>query len=132
MKRTTLAALLAVGILLTGCSAGAEDDSSAAPNQASETPAPLVAEEPEAAEDSTPEAEFLVMIRDMLPEDTSIPNATDEQLVAAGEAACGQMAEGIDFSAVSVIEGEPYNEGMEMYDDSALIASAAMHTLCPN
>ncbi len=93
---------------------------------------PLTAETSEAGSDSprTPDAAFLAQVRDALPDDTTIPNATDAQLLDAAREACDQMAAGTDPSAVAVIEGEPVN-GLEIHEDSAAIAILAKKTICP-
>ncbi|MCT2085033.1 DUF732 domain-containing protein [Microbacterium enclense] len=136
MKRGLIAAGAVAMLLLTGCTAGgeAEPAASSSPTVASpsaQAAAPLVAEAPSASpsEASTPEAAFLAQVREVLPADTVIPNATDEQLLAAGASACDQMAQGTDFSQVSVIEGEQMNE-LEVYPESGLIAAVARKTIC--
>jgi hypothetical protein len=128
-----IAALAAVLVLtLTGC-AGTADDAGVertAP-AASESAAPLVAETPEETPaPASEDAQFLERARDYLPDDTVIPNATDEQLLIAAQAACEQMNSGIDSSAVDVIEGEQPN-GLEIRESSAAIAVAAKETYCP-
>lgn len=138
MNRTALAATAtaALLLLLTGCSGGGESDAvmgSPTPlvgaSPASE--APLTAESPsEAPSASSTDAAFLEQVRDALPDDTVIPNATDGQLLAAAQKACEQMSAGTDPSAVAVIEGEPVN-GLEIHEDSAAIAIAARKTICP-
>ncbi|MFF8187741.1 hypothetical protein ACF044_10835 [Microbacterium sp. NPDC016588] len=133
MKRGLIAAGAVAMLLLTGCTAtdqaASNDTGSPAAPAASE--APLVAETPTAArsEVSTPEAAFLAQVREVLPADTVIPNATDEQLLAAAAAACEQMAAGIDFSAVKVIDGEEAND-LGVHRESALIAAVARKTIC--
>ena len=137
MNRGLFAASAVALLLLTGCSASpVERDAVAAPSAAasadSAAPAPLVAQIPSAAASAsadTPEGAFLAGVRDVLPDDTVIPDATDQQLLAAGAAACEQMAAGTDFSAVSVIEGEPADE-LGIHQDSALIAAVARKTIC--
>jgi hypothetical protein len=137
MKRGLIAAGAVAMLLLTGCTAQVAAEpaaSSAAPSTsaATDAAAPLVAEAPTAASSaaSTPEAAFLAQVREVLPADTSIPDATDEQLLTAGEAACEQMTAGTDFSAVSVIEGEQADD-LGIHQDSALIAAVARKTICP-
>ena len=137
MNRTALvAATAAVLLLLTGCTAGgqaepAPSNSPAVASPSADADAPLVAETPSAvpSEASTPEAAFLTQVREVLPTDTVIPNATDEQLLAAAQAACEQMAAGIDFSAVKVIDGEEAND-LGVHRESALIAAVARKTIC--
>ena len=139
MNRAVIpAAGAALLLLLVGCSASGESEGvtlSAAPVMtASEAPAaPLTAETPAtAASDAstTPEAAFLAKIRDVLPDDTSIPNASDDQLVAAAYDACNQMATGLDSTLVSVINGEQ-KDSLGYYRDSARIGSVAKQTICP-
>ncbi|WP_206597827.1 DUF732 domain-containing protein, partial [Microbacterium testaceum] len=91
---------------------------------------PLTAETPTSIPNaSTPEASFLVKIREVLPDDTSIPNATDAQLLAAAQEACEQMAAGTDSTEVSVIDGEQA-DGLGVYRDSARIGAVAKQTIC--
>lgn len=137
MKRVLFAASAVALLVLVGCSASPAAEPSAAVRPStvptdSGSPAPLVAQTPEetaSAAASTPEGAFLSGVRDVLPADTLIPDATDAQLLAAGAAACEQMAAGTDFSQVSVIEGEKMND-LEVYPESALIAAVARKTIC--
>ena len=130
------AALLVLG--MTGCASGSTDEPAAADSAAeSREVAPLTAEKP-AAEDSggTPEEQYLEHMRARIKEDrppdlaTQIPNATDEQLLEAGAAACDQISQGLPVDQVRVIEGETPNQS-QYYVDSLDIASAAQETLCP-
>lgn len=124
-------------LLLTGCSAGTPEDSepetaSSATTAPEATDAPLTAKTPApavSAADSSPEAAYLEQVREALPEDTAIPDASDQQLLDAAAAACAQMADGVDFSAVAVIDGEQTND-LGVHEDSALIAAVARKTLC--
>lgn len=125
MKRSAIAAVAAVLLLtLTGC-AGATD---AAPSEP-QAPAPLVAS-PEAEQPvDTPEAEFVAKAREALGDASQIPDATDDQLIAAGEDACQQLAEGKTPEEVRVIEGEAPNSA-GWYSDSTKIATIAGQILC--
>ncbi|MER7522640.1 DUF732 domain-containing protein [Microbacterium oxydans] len=138
MKRTTIAAIAAVVLLaLTGCaeSAGnataersaAEASSPATPSQ---TPEPLVAETPAAS--TTADVLFVAEARDRLSSlgtATTIPNATDEQLIAAGREACEALLSQTPFADVSVIESEERVQGSFL--DSTAIASAGILYFCP-
>lgn len=62
-------------------------------------------------------------------EATQIPNATDDQLLEAGVAACAQLAEGKMVDQVRVIDGETANE-IGYFVDSMSIAVAAEGRLC--
>ena len=134
MNRTALAAATAaVLLLLTGCTAteqpgpdASEAVASSAAPAASE--APLVAETPTATADGG-EAAFLAEVRANLRPDNVIPNATDEQLLKAGEKACEVLATTANTNTVSLIEGEPAN-GLGYYTDSGVIITAARGTLC--
>lgn len=139
MKRTaTAAAIAAALLLLAGCSTGAQENvavnsATSAPAAPAESAAPLTAQTPEASSDAaqgSPEAAFLTQVREVLPPDNSIPNATDEQLIAAAEDACAQMAAGADSTAVSVIDGEQ-KDSLGYFRDSARIGSVAKQTICP-
>ncbi|MEI3845203.1 MULTISPECIES: DUF732 domain-containing protein [unclassified Microbacterium] len=136
MKRTPLAAVAAVLLLaLAGCAGTTEApaDASAAPETTTptETPTaePLVAEEPKAPEVS-PEA-FISQVRDELPENTQIPNATDQQLLDAGMQACDRIRANESTEVMSLIEGEQPN-GLGYFADSGVIISAARANLCPD
>lgn len=122
----TIAAIVAV-LLLTGCSS---TEAVGADPSASGTTAPLVAETPSAAPTGdAADAAFLAYVREHLPANTQIPNATDEQLLAAGERACEEIAAGADTLTLSLIDGEHPN-GAGSYDDSAAIVVAARANLC--
>ncbi|MGU7895958.1 hypothetical protein, partial [Escherichia coli] len=90
MKRGLIAASAVALLLLAGCSASpVEQDDVVAPSAAapaeSTAPAPLVAQTPTTAASATPdtpEGAFLAGVRDVLPDDTVIPDATDQQLLA--------------------------------------------------
>ncbi|MEW1708001.1 DUF732 domain-containing protein [Microbacterium sp. NPDC089190] len=124
--------------VLSGCTGGGGDEVNEAvgsPEAASPavtvSEAPLTAVSPSAApEAATPEDAFLVKIREVLPDDTSIPDATDGQLLAAAQDACEQMAGGVDSTLVSVIDGEQA-DSLGYYRDSARIGSVAKQTICP-
>ncbi|QLD10885.1 DUF732 domain-containing protein [Microbacterium oleivorans] len=75
------------------------------------------------------ESAFLAAVRENLPENTQIPDATDEQLLAAGADACEQIAEGTPGDQISVIENEQLGV-LGTYDDSGAIVSAARTNLC--
>lgn len=128
-----IAAIAAVLVLaLAGCAGVAADagDERTAPVP-SESAAPLTADEPEeTAQLASPDEDYLARIRAALPEDTIIPNATDEQLLAAATAACEQMDNGTDVAAVKVIEGEEPN-GLDIHESSAAIAGVAKDVYCP-
>lgn len=136
MNRRLFAVSTVALLLLTGCSAPAQEANvePAEPSAVSSTQseAPLVAESPaspEAEAADSPEVAFLAQVREELGSDSSIPNATDGQLLKAGEDACAQIAGGKDFSQVSVIEGETADSG-GYFLDSATIARVAQQTIC--
>jgi hypothetical protein len=130
------AAILAV-LALTGCSgpdptvaptASAPAASAAAPETMESTPPPLVAESP--AADADDEA-FLAAVRERQTAfRTQIPNATDEQLLAAGQDACDRLASGESGETMVLIEGEEPNVGGYYLDSSAIITAARLN-LCP-
>lgn len=131
MKTRIAAAALVALLALTGC-AGAPDAESEQRSTAteSETSAPLVAETPEAEAEDDAEVAFLAYVRENLPTPTSIPDATDEQLLAAGEDACARLTTGEPADGMVVVEGEqPWENGT--YYDSATIVTGASINLCP-
>lgn len=130
-------ALVAAALLLTltGCSeapANAGDERTAP--AASESAAPLVAETTEPLPDETASADeqYLTDVRKALTNgrETSIPNASDAQLVEAGKAACQQIAGGTPESDVRVVEGEVFDENWGAYQDSATILVIAQSHYC--
>lgn len=125
--RAGVIAAIVVAVALTGCSGAAGGAPEAEETTPPATSAPLTAESPAAAPSG--EAAYLEAVREALPADTVIPNATDEQLLAAGEQACEVIAEGEDTSTVSLIDGEQTN-GLGYYDDSSKIIIAARANLC--
>lgn len=132
MRQHTLIAALAAGlIVLTGCTSAPEPEPETVAEETVETTAPLVAENTEDAEAAdTPEAAFLAELRPLLDNDrTQIPNATDEQLLDAGVAACEQIAAGEMPDGVQVIEGEE-PAPLGGYQDSGRIGVVANEHLC--
>ncbi|KTR76194.1 hypothetical protein NS234_12265 [Microbacterium oxydans] len=139
MKHTTIAAIAAVALLtLTGCaeSAGnatdehgaAETSTAAAP---SETPEPLVAETPEALTQDKSEEQFIGWVRQHLRPDNIVPNATDEQLLTAGEDGCTQIRDEVAPDDLTVIAGEE-RDGGGYFRDSSVIVTGARMFLCPD
>jgi len=134
------AAILAV-LLLSGCAAttttgnDTESTPAAAPTP-TETVEPLVAEKPAETTYASKDEEFIAKLmheREIRIGgfDTQIPNATDEQLVAAAHDACDQLPDlDYDPAKAHVIEGETANS-LGIYPDSALIAGIAMLVYCP-
>lgn len=140
--RVALTALIA--LTLTGCTQTAAKPASETQGDGtstvSETPTPSETTPPLLAEPLTTveldqddaEGKFLQVVREELPLKTSIPEATDEQLLAAGNLACQKHADGEAWEDISVIEGEVRNF-VGRYIDSAAIGYAARHSLClPN
>lgn len=130
IKEAALAAVLL--LTLTGCASTAVNaaDAGTAPAVSENTPQLVAEETPEPTAPMTPEGTYLERVRAELPQDTVIPNATDEQLLAAADDACGQIASGVDVLAVQVIEGETPN-GLGYYESSAKIGAIAAEIFCP-
>lgn len=132
VKRTTLiAATAAALLLLAGCSGTTQESvtSTSEPvgSPAATDAAPLSAQTPEARVDGG-EAAFLEAVRANLRPDNVIPDATDEQLIAAGQEACDARAAGQATDTISVIDGEEPVHGY--YRDSLQIVQAAAENLC--
>lgn len=132
VKRTTvIAATAAALLLLAGCSATTQEDvsltSEPVGSPAATAAAPLTAQTPEASADGG-EAVFLAEVRANLRPDNVIPDATDEQLIAAGQEACEARASGQATDTISVIDGEEPVHGY--YRDSLQIVQAAAENLC--
>lgn len=135
------AALIAV-LALAGCASGGTSDDASAERSSTtsesnaeqnssedETPAPLTAE---TSEPEGPEALFVQEARDRLDglgAASTIPSATDEQLITGGRDACEALTAGTPFDDVTVIEGEERVQGS--YLDSAAITTAAVLFFCP-
>jgi hypothetical protein len=135
MKRLApIAATAAVLLLLTGCSGGTDQVNTAVD---SATPAAAATEDaaaPLTAETATTnaargDAVFLESVRSELRPDNVIPNATDEQLLEAGEKACEGIASGADTLTLSLIDGEE-PDASGFYPDSGVIIRAARAALC--
>lgn len=128
----TLAVTALMLITLTGCASAAGDagDERTAP-AASESAAPLVAETPAPSDPGGDDAEqaFLDYVRENLPTPTSIPDATDEQLLTAGEDACSRLAAGEPADGMVVVDGEQPWENGYYYDSSAIVGGASRY-LC--
>lgn len=132
----TAAATAALLLGLVGCSAAPEKAPTEEPAASTEETTevePLTAEpvEEETPTPSTPEEAYLVAVRESLdPETTQIPDATDEQLLAAGQDACEQIAAGTEPGEVLVIDGEQ-PDSVGYYVDSSRIGLRASELLCP-
>lgn len=87
---------------------------------------PLTAETPASSDD---DASFLSTVRSELRSDNVIPNASDEQLLAAGQKACDAIDAGADTLALSLIDGEK-TDASGFYPDSAVIIASARATIC--
>lgn len=123
MKRAGFVVGAVLLLALTGCSASAGD----AP---AESTAPLAAEAPATNSGGSDEAAFLAAVRENLPANTQIPDATDEQLLSAGADACAALDAGTPGDQISVIDGETKN-GADLFGDSAAIVTTARQTICP-
>ncbi len=94
-----------------------------------EMPEPLVAETPETLVGDEADAAFVAWVRDDLPIKTGIPNATDEQLIAAGHEACEQLLAGVDSETIRLVEGEEPVGGY--YMDTSSILTGGQLFYCP-
>lgn len=137
MKRGLVAAGAAALLLLTGCTSTVTSETVEVTPGASGTYSdgdttvevqPLTAESPAATDG---EAAFLDAVRANLRPNNVIPNATDEQLLTAGQEACERRAAGEASDTISVIDGEEPNVG-GYYVDSGVIITAARATICPD
>lgn len=130
MPKRIAAALALLALTLTGCT-GTPDSAPSEPEAVVvESPAPLVAEESPAVHST--DAAFLAYVRENLLPETQIPNATDEQLIAAGHDACDQLAAGTASEDVRVVDGEQAHEVTGFYYDSIAIRNGASRTFCPD
>lgn len=134
MKKLGWIGAVAGVLLLAGCSAPTGEivtttiPSAEHPSSEAEASAPLVAEAPAAPE--ADDAAYLEYVRENLLPETQIPNATDEQLLAAGNDACTRIAGGEDAAGMVVVEGEqPWENGY--YYDSIAIIGGATQFICP-
>lgn len=129
MKNRIAALALLAALALTGCAGtAAPEGDERATSAESESAQPLAAETP-AAQDDTGAPAFVDAVRESLAPNTQIPDATDEQLIAVGEAACARIAAGESLDGASLIEGEQPN-GIGGYDDTNMIIVAAKQHLC--
>jgi len=131
--KTRIAAVALVALLaLTGCAGNGSQGDAPVVSTESETAAPLTAESPTGEpQESDAESAFLAMVGESLPENTIIPDATDEQLLAAGMEACERLRAGETSDTITLIEGEQKN-GADIYADSGAIITSARLTLCPD
>lgn len=131
MKNRIAALALLAALALTGC-AGAPESSAKEPEQASETAGPLVAETPAEEAVSDVDAAFVEDVRTALSNgrETSIPDATDEQLLEAGYAACEQLANGVPDDEVQVVENETPSDLYGQHPESYIIATVASSRIC--
>lgn len=132
MPKVTAAVLAVLVVLtLTGC-AGTPESGANEPEQASETAAPLVAETPAEEAVSDVDAAFVEDVRRALSNgrETSIPDATDAQLLTAGYEACEQLANGVSEAEVHVVEDEQPDDMYGQYPESFIIAGVATGRIC--
>lgn len=123
-----------VFLALTGCTGAVEsapdEPQDTATTSVEETVAPLVAESPKPTTVDNAESAFLEYVRANLLPQTQIPDATDAQLIAAGQESCVRRAAGESTDGMVVVEGEqPYENGY--YYDSIPIITGAFMYLCP-
>ena len=123
-----VAATAATLLLLTGCASTAAPDVSAS-KPVAEDVAPLVAATPDEVTPDSPEAGFLTEVRPYIDKSTQIPDATDDQLLLAGEDACTQIADGTLPDKVRVIQDEQPDD-LGYYVDSGRIGYFAAEYLC--
>ncbi len=130
MKRGLIAAGAVAMLLLTGCTAQEPATIDGSSDASAGSAAPLVASTPTPSADGN-EAAFLAEVRANLRPDNVIPDATDEQLIAAGHLACTKLDERASGGPVefSVIDGEQPDQG-GYYRDSIQIINAAAITIC--
>ncbi len=132
MPKVTAASIVLTALIaatLTGCAAASETAPSA-PDAVDESAAPLVAVTPEETPTDDAESAFVASVRTGLPQDTQIPDATDQQLIDAGYRACDALESGDDPISISVIDGEQQDEG-GYFQDSIAIITASVQTICP-
>lgn len=141
MKNPTKAVALAAALLLAMTLSACGDDTAAPSGEStstqsrtqsteSETPEPLVAETSEPSDASESDADFLNYVETERPVNTSIANATDEQLIAAGHEACRQIADGVAYQDLRLVEGEQPSPAGDYLDTSAIF-NGALYFLCP-
>lgn len=95
-----------------------------------EATSPLVAETPDATPPADADAAFLAYVRgDLLPT-SGITDASDADLIAAGHVACDQLADGVAFEDVRVVEGEKPGSSGAYYDTSSIMNGAVVN-YCP-
>ncbi|MDJ1113244.1 DUF732 domain-containing protein [Microbacterium dauci] len=128
MKRSAaVLGTVLLAVMLAGCAGPVEGTAPEGDVEISaEATEGLVAETPEV---ETGEQAFLDEVRANLRPENVIPNATDEQLLDAGEQACEAIANGADTSTLSLIDGES-TDVSGYYPDSATIIVAARQALC--
>lgn len=133
MRKATAALASVLVLVLTGCAGTPESapNGTAAP-QESVTPLAAEPDTKPAGEEAGTDEQYLTDVRKALTNgrETSIPNASDEQLIQAGHDACEQIANGTAEPDVRVIEGEPFDENWGAYQDSAIILTIAQGIYC--
>lgn len=140
MPKVTAALIAALALIaLTGCAAATDAaPQGTPPPTASETtqPSSESTSEPLAAKTTEPstddaDTKFLAYVRETLLPETQIPNATDEQLIAAGHDACKQLQSGVALEEVRVVEGESAHPSTGAFYDTSAILSGAILNYCP-
>lgn len=124
--------MVSLTLVLTGCSSTPSDepDTTAAEAPAVEQveeAAPLTAEPEQTFSDADQAYLFELRKRDDV---KTIVEATDEQLVTAGHAACEMLLDNPYVGDLQLVEGEtPRDNGM--YFESSVIGTHAQMVLCP-
>ncbi len=134
--RIAALALLAV-LALSGCAEGATETAASSERSTAQEAAvsgpsePLAAETPTPAPQAESDDAFVAWVRDHLRPDNIIPNATDEQLVAAGQDGCAQIRSEVAPDDLTVIAGEE-RDGGGYFRESSIIITGARMFLCPD
>ncbi|MFF8186117.1 DUF732 domain-containing protein [Microbacterium sp. NPDC016588] len=120
--------LLTALLMLTGCTG---DEPPEPENGGSYVPAPAVADPTATATPpGTPETDFLTIVRANTPAGSPLAGVPDEQVVAAGNAACERLGAGDAPETITVIDGEQPDDAGG-FPESSVIVDAATRTMCP-
>lgn len=132
---TRIAAITAtvlLAITLTGCGEDTTATDAQPKSLMQEAPSSSGVEATDSGEVQSAEDEaFLKYVDDELLPDTGIADFTDDELIAAGHAACEQVKNGVPFENVRVVEGEePAKSGY--FIDSSTLMNGALYSYCPD
>lgn len=120
-----------LGLALTGCTSTTETTDTQPHGFANVQPSDAASADSKSVDITSEQSEFLEYVRSHLPADTLVSDASDAELLEAGNAACAAFDDQTDILDVRLFEGEQPDAG-GYYKDTTNVAGAASAFLCPD